>query len=103
MAARRLLLLEDEKPLGELVTHIASKLGYKVISPESFQEAKHIMESQSIDALIVDLAFDHSSGLRALGYFEAKFNNSKALIISKSVKDEGPKIDWAKALNDWTK
>ena len=99
--AKKILLLEEETPIREVVTSAASRLGYDVLSPGSFVEAKEVMEHEPVDALIVDLAFDHGVGLRALGFFEARFGDSKALIISGSVKEQHPRIDWARALTAW--
>ena len=98
---KRLLLLENEDPLRETVSQTAAQFGFVIVTPANFEDAKEIMEREPIDALIVDLAFDNHCGLRALGYFEAKYTEAKALIISGSVKEQGPRINWARAIDAW--
>ena len=98
---RKILLLENDPGMSEAVAKAASGLGYEIMTAETFLEAKTKMEQEQVDALIVDASFDNGAGARALGYFEGKFGDSKALVITKSVRDQGPRINWANAITRW--
>ncbi|SRR5258706_9890631 len=98
---KKILLLEDDPPMREIVAQTASKLGYKVLSAASWLEARDKLEQEPVDALIVDVSFDHGSGVRAVGYFEAKYGDSKVLVITGGVRDQGPRINWAKTITAW--
>jgi DNA-binding response OmpR family regulator len=98
---KKILLLEDDPQMRDIVAQTTSKLGYEVLSAATWLEAREKLEHEPVDALIVDVSFDHGAGVRALGYFEAKYGDSKALVITRSVKDEGPHIDWAKTITAW--
>src|SRR5262245_58006865 len=99
--AKRILVLEDDVEVREVITETASRLGFDVISENSWIEARERLDKEPVDALIVDASFDHGSGVRALGFFEAKYGDAKALVITRSVKEQGPRIDWAKTITAW--
>jgi len=62
-----LLIVDDDKSIRMLLSHILSKAGYSLEQAENGKEAVKLLESASIDLIILDIEMPIMDGIRTLG------------------------------------
>jgi len=81
----RLLLVEDERPLRQLLTHYLRYLGYDVTPSEELEEAEALLEVRCFDALVTDLGLgndDPERGLDVLSHARYRSPSIRVLVLT---------------------
>ena len=81
--AKRILVVEDDTPVRELLLRVLQDGGYLVAGAKSGQEALQLAEEQSsLDLLITDLAMRGMNGMEVAQALLAKRPNLKIILTS---------------------
>ena len=81
--ARRILVVEDDTPVRELLVRVLQDGGYLVAAARSGQEALEVADQQSsLDLLITDLAMRGMNGIEVAKKLLEKRPNLKILVTS---------------------
>ena len=86
---KSILLIDDDKILGRLMTIILEKEGYEVAVCGDGSEAVRALETRSFDLLIVDLMMPVMDGLRFLRWLRDDARSDVPALVLTSVDDEG--------------
>jgi CheY-like chemotaxis protein len=70
MIKRRILVMDDERPVIELVERILKTQGYDVDSVGDGSQALTLVESQAYDLIIADLKMPQMGGMEVYRYIE---------------------------------
>jgi DNA-binding response OmpR family regulator len=76
----RILLVEDDAVLHQVVRQSLQEAGHRVDSARTLREANHIWSVQPFDAVLLDLNLPDGSGLAALRAARAR-NDTAAVIV----------------------
>ena len=76
----RILLVEDDAVLHQVVRQSLQDAGHRVDSARTLRDANHIWSVQPFDAVLLDLNLPDGSGLGALHAARAR-NDSAAVIV----------------------
>ncbi|HEY6770332.1 MAG TPA: sigma-54 dependent transcriptional regulator [Candidatus Sulfotelmatobacter sp.] len=74
-----LLIVDDERPIREACREVAQSLGFNPYIADSAEQAYRLLESQTIDAALIDLRLPGAGGLDALR--RIKERRPEALVI----------------------
>ena len=81
--ARRILVVEDDTPVRELLVRVLQDAGYLVAAARNGQEGLELAEQQSsLDLLITDLAMRGMNGIEVAKKLLEKRPNLKVLVTS---------------------
>lgn len=81
--ARRILVVEDDTPVRDLLVRVLQDAGYLVAAAKSGQEAVELADQQSaLDLVITDLAMRGMNGIEVAQKLLEKRPNLKVLITS---------------------
>ncbi|HEY4601507.1 MAG TPA: vancomycin resistance response regulator transcription factor, VanR-F/VanR-M family [Cerasibacillus sp.] len=69
-----ILIADDEKEIADLIAIHLEKEGYRVIKASDGQEAIHVVETQSIDLLILDIMMPKMDGYEVTRRIREKYN-----------------------------
>jgi two-component system KDP operon response regulator KdpE len=87
----RVLLLEDDRELGQALRSALSLEGYKVSSAASLSEAKALLanalSSQAFDIVLLDLGLPDGDGRSFLAHIR-KINQAPVIVISARPQDQ---------------
>jgi DNA-binding response OmpR family regulator len=78
----RLLIVEDETRIAELVQGALSRIGFAVDAVHTCADARAALETTSYDAAIVDLGLPDGDGLSLLGELRGKRNLTPVLVLT---------------------
>jgi DNA-binding response OmpR family regulator len=81
---KRILVLEDEEVLYDLLFDLLSIEGYEVARPGRFHDLVHEMQANPPDAVIMDVNLKGADGLQLLGDLRAQpaFKDTYVLLTS---------------------
>jgi DNA-binding response OmpR family regulator len=78
----RLLIVEDEIRIAELVQGALARIGFAVDAVHTCADARAALETTSYDAAIVDLGLPDGDGLSLLGELRGKRNLTPVLVLT---------------------
>src|SRR6516165_10241722 len=78
----RLLIVEDETRIAELVQEALARAGFAVDAVYTHADARAALETTSYDAAIVDLGLPDGDGLSLLGELRAHHNPTPVLVLT---------------------
>ncbi len=78
----RLLIVEDESRIAELIQGALTRAGFAVDTVQLCTDARAALETTSYDAAIVDLGLPDGDGLSLLGELRANRNPTPVLILT---------------------
>jgi signal transduction histidine kinase/ActR/RegA family two-component response regulator len=78
----RILVVEDEKNVRELVSNMLRLLGYDVVGCSGGQEALAANASQDFDLFLVDMVLPKIGGLQLIDQLRAQKPESRALVMT---------------------
>ncbi|HSL22771.1 MAG TPA: response regulator [Vicinamibacterales bacterium] len=84
---RKLLIVEDEPILLEMLSAVVSTAGYEVLGATSFEEAKRLIDTAEPDLLIVDVRLGPYNGLH-LVVRERLSHPNRPVIVTSAYADE---------------
>ena len=82
MAAKRLLVIDDERDIGEFIRTVADEMGYEVkvtSSPDEFQAAYRSFNPTHI---MLDIVMPDIDGIELLRYLAANGCQARVLVMS---------------------
>ncbi len=77
-----ILLIEDDEVLADGLIHTLSNVGYRVSSVATASLAKHLLNVQEFDLVILDLGLPDMDGLRLLRQFRSQKVSLPILILT---------------------
>jgi len=84
----RILVVDDEKEVCTLLSRFFTKKKYQVRTAETAEEAIRILESESMDAVLLDIHLPGISGLDALGKIRSGWPDLPVVMISGQGDEE---------------
>jgi two-component system, OmpR family, response regulator len=84
----RILLVEDDPALHEVVTQSLLALGHKVEGATTVASAKHWWRVQSFDAVLLDLNLPDGSGLTALREARGRGDKTPVIVLTARNRTE---------------
>lgn len=87
-AKGNILVVDDEKPILQVLTRILRKYGYSVDTAETGREAIEKMNKQSYDLALIDLGLKDMRGLELLRIIGAHNPKMKKIIITGFTSEE---------------
>lgn len=86
----KILLIEDEKSLRELITRTLDKEGYVVEEAANYTDAFDKLSMFSYDCILLDIMLPDGNGIDLLKYFKAEGKSLNVTIISArdSIEDK---------------
>jgi DNA-binding response OmpR family regulator len=84
----RILVVDDEEEIRTLLYRFFTKKNYKVRTAETAEEAIGVLESERVDAVLLDIKLPGTSGLDALGKIRASWPDLPVVMISGQDDEE---------------
>jgi DNA-binding response OmpR family regulator len=78
----RLLIVEDETRIAELVQGALTRAGFAVDAVHTYADARAALDTTSYDAAIIDLGLPDGDGLSLLGQLRSKRNLTPVLVLT---------------------
>ncbi|MFN8005967.1 MAG: sigma-54 dependent transcriptional regulator [Terriglobia bacterium] len=75
----KLLIVDDERSLREVLQVVFKKEGHTVAAASGFQEAQHLLKNNLFDLVVTDIKMSDGSGLDVLR--EVKSGNAETLVV----------------------
>ena len=88
MKKERILIVEDEEDILELISFNLSKEGYRIIGALSGEDAVRKMKSESVDLVILDLMLPGIDGLEVAKRLKSDSKTKQVPIIMLTAKGE---------------
>jgi ActR/RegA family two-component response regulator len=80
--ARRVMIVDDDPGVLELIRRIVGRLGYRTVVFHSFEEARTALGSPAPDALIVDVRLGEHNGLQLVHMFRQLHPEMVCVVVS---------------------
>ena len=77
-----LLIVDDERAIREACREVAQSLGFNPFTADSAEHAYHLLESQSIDAVLLDLQLPAAGGLEALNQIKCRRPDAVVVVVT---------------------
>jgi len=84
----KILIIEDEKILGEMYKEKFSKADFDVVLADSAEKAKEILEEDKPDLILLDILLPRANGIAFLTEMKKKGNISSVPVIAFSNFDD---------------
>ena len=88
MGVKRLLLVEDDRPLSELITFHFERAGYEVTRTGDGEEALILVEEVKPDLMVLDWMIEGISGIEVCRRLRRRSNTSSLPIIMLTARGE---------------
>jgi DNA-binding NtrC family response regulator len=79
---KRLLIVDDEHDLTELLSQILGSEGYEIKTAADGDEAIGILGKESFDAVLLDIMMPHRNGFEVLKYITAHHPATKTVMLT---------------------
>ena len=77
-----LLIVDDERSIRDACREIAQSLGFNAFTADSAEHAYRILESQGIDAVLLDLRLPGAGGLEALNQMKSRKPDAVVVVVT---------------------
>jgi two-component system response regulator HydG len=77
-----LLIADDERAIRDACKEIAQSLGFNAFTADSAEHAYRVLESQGIDAVLLDLRFPGAGGLEALSQIKSRRPDAIVVVVT---------------------
>lgn len=94
--SKKILIVEDEKPMARALELKLTHSGFEVKSAPNGEEALKILEQETFDLILLDLVMPKMDGFKVLEELSARGIKSKVIVTSNLSQQED--IKRAKAL-----
>ena len=84
----RILVVDDEKEVRTLLSRFFTKKNYQVRTAVTAEEAIRILETESMDAVLLDIVLPGMSGLEALSRIRTRWPGLPVVMISGQGDEE---------------
>lgn len=82
MAAKRLLVIDDERDIGEFIRTVADEMGYEVKVTSSAEEFQASYRSFNPTHIMLDIVMPDIDGIELLRYLAANGCQARVLVMS---------------------
>ena len=80
--SQHILVVDDEAQIRELLAVYLSRAGYKVSSTASSAETMHLVKTESIDLVVLDIGLADEDGLKLLPAIKAQRPNLRVVMLT---------------------
>jgi response regulator RpfG family c-di-GMP phosphodiesterase len=80
--SQRVLVVDDEQPIVDLLTHILRDAGYECVGCPSGPEALHLIQAQGFDAVLCDIHMAGMNGIELLKRVRAEHSHTAFVIVT---------------------
>jgi DNA-binding NtrC family response regulator len=77
-----LAIVDDERAIRDVCREVAESLGFHAVVAESAEHAYRVLESQSIDVVLLDLKLPGAGGLEALHQIKERRPDAEVIVIT---------------------
>ena len=84
----RILVVDDEKEIRTLLSRFFTKKNYQVRTAVTAEEAIRILETESMDAVLLDIVLPGMSGLEALSRIRTRWPGLPVVMVSGQDDEE---------------
>jgi DNA-binding NtrC family response regulator len=77
-----LLIVDDERSIREACREVSQSLGFTTFTADSAEHAYRVLESQSIDAVLLDLRLPGAGGLEALNQIKSRRPDAIIVVVT---------------------
>jgi two-component system response regulator HydG len=77
-----LLIVDDERAIREACREVSQSLGFTTFTADSAEHAYRLLESQSIDAVLLDLHLPGAGGLEALNQIKSRRPDAMIVVVT---------------------
>jgi two-component system response regulator HydG len=77
-----LLIVDDERAIRDACREVAQSLGFNTFTADSAEHAYRVLESQGIDAVLLDLHLPGASGLEALNQIKSRRPDAIVVVVT---------------------
>ena len=77
-----LLIVDDERSIREACREVAQSLGYSAFAADSAEQAYRMLDSQSFDAVLLDLRLPGAGGLDALRRIKERRPEAVVIVVT---------------------
>jgi len=84
----RILFVDDEAPIRELLALFFRKKGFEVSTSLNAHEARKFVETSTFDLAIVDVNLAGENGLELLGFFKTSYPKMPVVIFTGMADDD---------------
>ena len=88
MATKKILIVEDEKDIADLLAYNLKKEGFEVVHSLSAEQAKLVVAQQTVDAVLLDIMLPGMNGLDFCKYLRNHPKMSQVYVIFISARSE---------------
>lgn len=81
-AAPRILVIDDERPVREMLTQMLERQGYEVETAENGETAMNLLKKNPADLVITDMIMPKKEGMIAIMEIRRDFPELKVIAIS---------------------
>jgi DNA-binding response OmpR family regulator len=81
-AAKRILVVDDEKVITKTLEHYFAKKKYKMFTAFDGNNAVNILKEGAIDLVLLDIMMPHLNGIEVLKTIRQKYPNTKVIIMT---------------------
>ena len=77
-----LVIVDDERAVRDVCREVAQSLGFNTLVAESAEHAYRLLESQSIDAVLLDLKLPGAGGIEALHKIKQRRPDAEVVVVT---------------------
>ena len=88
MAAQKILIVEDEQPIREMIAFHLSRAGYETLEAKDCREARELLADQRPDLALIDWMLPDMSGLELTRNLKRDRDNEDLAIIMLTARAE---------------
>src|SRR5579864_7885882 len=77
-----LLIVDDERSIREACREVSQSLGFTTFTADSAEHAYRLLESQGIDAVLLDLRLPGAGGLEALNQIKSRRPDAVIVVVT---------------------
>jgi len=77
-----LLIVDDERAIRDACREVAQSLGFNTFTADSAEHAYRLLESQGIDAVLLDLRLPGAGGLEALNQIKSRRPDAIIVVVT---------------------
>jgi DNA-binding NtrC family response regulator len=77
-----LLIVDDERAIRDACREVAQSLGFNTVTADSAEHAYRILDSQGVDAVLLDLKLPGASGLEALNQIKSRRPDAAVVVVT---------------------
>ena len=78
----RILIVDDESDLRNLLNHILTQAGYDVIEAEDGEVALNLLKKEKFDLAFLDIQMPNINGIQVLKHIQKNSPSTKAIMLT---------------------